>query len=87
MVELTSSEQKQLATYKNRLARVKRGELWASDGATHSRGESRRDRSSQSAHRSVGGTPSSLVVRVVMPLWPSAEIIPLSVNESPACAE
>jgi hypothetical protein len=31
MVELTSSQQKQLATYKNRLARVKRGELWASD--------------------------------------------------------
>jgi hypothetical protein len=31
MVDLTPSEKKQLATYKNRLARVKRGELWTSD--------------------------------------------------------
>jgi hypothetical protein len=31
MVDLTPSQKKQLATYKNRLARVKRGELWASD--------------------------------------------------------
>ena len=31
MVDLTPSQKKQLATYKNRLASVKRGEVWASD--------------------------------------------------------
>jgi hypothetical protein len=31
MVDLTPSQKKQLATYKNRLGRVMRGELWASD--------------------------------------------------------
>jgi hypothetical protein len=31
MGDLTASQKKQLATYKDRLARVKRGEVWASD--------------------------------------------------------
>jgi hypothetical protein len=31
MVDLTASQKKQLATYKDRLARVKRDEVWASD--------------------------------------------------------
>jgi mannose-1-phosphate guanylyltransferase / mannose-6-phosphate isomerase len=31
MGDLTPSQKKQLATYKSRLARVKRGEVWASD--------------------------------------------------------
>ena len=31
MVDLTASQKKQLATYKDRLARVKRGEVGASD--------------------------------------------------------
>jgi hypothetical protein len=31
MVDLTASQKKQLATYKDRLARVKRDEVWARD--------------------------------------------------------
>jgi hypothetical protein len=31
LVDLTASQKKQLATYKDRLARVKRDEIWASD--------------------------------------------------------
>ena len=31
MGDLTPSQKKQLATYKDRLPRVKRGEVWASD--------------------------------------------------------
>jgi hypothetical protein len=34
MVDLTASQKKQLATYKDRLARVKRDEVWASKDFT-----------------------------------------------------